>query len=32
MLDDYEVFERVLFLVAVIAAAVILCDVFIWRP
>ena len=31
MLSEYEIFERVLFIVAVIAIAVIFGDLFFWR-
>jgi hypothetical protein len=32
MFDPYERFERTLFLIAIVAMAVVLSDVFIWRP
>jgi hypothetical protein len=32
MFDPNERFERVLFLIAIVAMAVVLSDVFIWRP
>lgn len=32
MFDPNERFERILLLIAIVAMAVVLSDVFIWRP